>query len=102
MSIMSCLPRVALAAALTAAFAAPALAYDGTNCKEPGVCWEPKPGYPEKTKISGSKYDPKHDPKQVVKQADSIKDMEERNNKRADSFAKTGKFQYDVSKIGAN
>lgn len=89
------------AAALTAAFAsAPALAYDGTNCKEPGVCWEPKPGYPEKAKITGSKYDPKHDPKQVNKQSDSIKQMEERNAKRAENFAKTGKFQYDVSKIG--
>ena len=36
--------------------AAPALAYDGTNCKEPGNCWEPKPGYPEK--VEGSEYDP--------------------------------------------
>lgn len=102
MSIMSCLPHTALAAALTVTLVAPALAYDGTNCKEPGVCWEPKPGYPEKTKITGSKYDPKHDPKQVQKQGDSIKEMEDRNKKRSENFAKTGKFQYDVSKIGAN
>lgn len=33
---------------LAALFANVALAYDGTHCKEPGVCWEPKPGYPEK------------------------------------------------------
>lgn len=97
---MTTMSRIAVAAALAAAFAsAPALAYDGTNCKEPGVCWEAKPGYPEKSKIAGSKYDPKHDPKQVSKQSDSIKQMEERNKKRADNFAKTGKFQYDVSKI---
>ncbi|WP_020178343.1 hypothetical protein [Methylopila sp. M107] len=100
MSTMSRFASVAAAAALTVAFAAaPALAYDGTNCKEPGVCWEPKPNYPAKDKITGSKYDPKHDPKQVVKQADSIKDMEARNKKRSDNFAKTGKFEYDVSKI---
>lgn len=91
---------LAAAVALATAFASgPALAYDGTNCKEPGVCWEPKPGYPEKSKITGSKYDPKHDPKQVAKQSDSIKEMEARNKKRADNFAKTGKFQYDVTKI---
>ena len=100
MTTKSRIAGVAAAAALTLAFAAaPALAYDGTNCKEPGVCWEPKPGYPEKAKITGSKYDPKHDPKQVAKQSDSIKEMEARNKKRADNFAKTGKFQYDVSKI---
>lgn len=86
-------------AAFTLGVAGPALAYDGTKCKEPGVCWEPKPGYPEKAKITGSKYDPKHDPKQVARQADSIKEMEARNKKRADNFAKTKKFEYDVSKI---
>lgn len=74
-------------------------AYDGTNCKEPGVCWEPKPGYPEK--IAGSKYDPKHDPNEVAKQGQSIKDMEERNRKRVEYFRKTGTFVYDVSKIPA-
>ncbi|MGA0530961.1 methanol dehydrogenase [Hansschlegelia sp. KR7-227] len=99
MSTLSRLPGAVLAAAFALGLAAPALAYDGTNCKEPGVCWEPKPGYPEKAKLAGSKYDPKHDPKQVAKQGDSIKAMEERNKKRADNFAKTGKFQYDVSKI---
>ena len=92
----------AAAAFASVALAAPALAYDGTNCKEPGVCWEPKPGYPAKDKIVGSKYDPKHDPKEVNKQSESIKAMEERNRKRAENYAKTGKFQYDVKKIGAN
>ena len=48
-------------------FAAPgAFAYDGQKCKEPGVCWEPKPGYP--AKIAGSKYDPKHNPVELAKQ----------------------------------
>jgi len=100
MKTMSRIAGVVTAAAFVAGAAAPALAYDGTNCKEPGVCWEAKPGYPEKSKITGSKYDPKHDPKQVAKQSESIKAMEERNAKRADNFAKTGKFVYDVSKIG--
>lgn len=89
----------AAAAFATVALAAPALAYDGTKCKEPGVCWEPKPGYPEKTKITGSKYDPKHDPKELAKQGDSERQMEARNKLRADNFEKTGKFEYDVSKI---
>jgi methanol dehydrogenase (cytochrome c) subunit 2 len=53
-------------------------------------------------KIAGSKYDPKHDPKELNKQADSIKQMEERNKKRVENFKKTGKFEYDVSKISAN
>jgi methanol dehydrogenase (cytochrome c) subunit 2 len=97
---IAALGRVAVAAAIaSAALAVPALAYDGTNCKEPGVCWEPKPGYPAKNEIKGSKYDPKHDPKEVNKQSASIQAMEERNKKRADNFAKTGKFEYDVSKI---
>ena len=69
-------------------------AYDGTKCKEPGVCWEPKPGYPEK--VAGSKYDPKHDPNELNKQSQSIKEMEERNAKRTEVLAKTGKFVYDV------
>ncbi|GJD37306.1 methanol dehydrogenase [cytochrome c] subunit [Methylobacterium aerolatum] len=80
-----------------AAFAGPALAYDGQTCKAPGNCWEPKPGFPEK--VAGTKYDPKHDPKEISKQADSIKQMEERNKKRVDNFKKTGKFEYDVAKI---
>src|SRR5262245_3531838 len=29
-----------------------ASAYDGTKCKAAGVCWEPKPGYPDK--VAGS------------------------------------------------
>ena len=99
MSIMSCLPRAALAAALTVTLVAPALAYDGTNCKEPGVCWEPKPGYPEKTKITGSKYDPKHDPAELSKQGASERAMEDRNAKRTAYFVKTGKWVYDVEEI---
>lgn len=90
---------VAAAFALTG-LAAPALAYDGTKCKAAGNCWEPKPGFPEK--IAGSKYDPKHDPKELSKQAESIKQMEERNKKRVENAKKTGKFEYDVSKISSN
>ncbi|HUI19554.1 MAG TPA: methanol dehydrogenase [cytochrome c] subunit [Methylocella sp.] len=74
-----------------------AQAYDGTKCKAPGNCWEPKPGFPEK--IAGTKYDPKHDPKELAKQSDSIKAMEERNRKRVENFKSTGKFVYDVDKI---
>ncbi|BAQ48934.1 MULTISPECIES: methanol dehydrogenase [cytochrome c] subunit [Methylobacterium] len=85
--------------ALVAGSALPALAYDGTKCKAPGNCWEPKPGFPEK--VAGTKYDPKHDPKELNKQADSIKAMEERNKKRVEAFKKTGKFEYDVNKIAA-
>jgi methanol dehydrogenase (cytochrome c) subunit 2 len=88
---------VAAMAAGAMIFAAPANAYDGTHCKEPGVCWEPKPGYPEK--VSGSKYDPKHDPKELNKQSDSVRAMEERNSKRVENFVKTGKFEYDVKKL---
>ena len=89
------------AAALVAgaALALPAAAYDGQKCKAPGNCWEPKPGFPEK--VAGSKYDPKHDPKEINKQADSIKQMEERNRQRTDAFKKSGKFEYDVSKLSA-
>ncbi len=74
-----------------------AFAYDGTKCKEPGVCWEPKPGFPDK--IAGSKYDPKHDPAELAKQGDSERAMEERNAKRTENFVKTGKWVYDVSKF---
>lgn len=85
-------------AALGLALAAgPAAAYDGTKCKEPGNCWEPKPGYPDK--VAGSKYDPKHNPTEINKQSESIKAMEARNAKRVAYFKKTGKFIYDVSKI---
>ncbi|MEQ1528599.1 MAG: methanol dehydrogenase [cytochrome c] subunit [Methylococcales bacterium] len=72
-------------------------AYDGQNCKEPGVCWEPKPGYPDK--VAGSKYDPKHDVNELNKQSQSIKEMEARNEKRWANLSKTGKFVYDVDEI---
>lgn len=72
-------------------------AYDGQNCSEPGVCWEPKPGYPDK--VAGSKYDPKHDPNELNKQAQSIKEMEARNQKRWENLSKTSKFVYDVEEI---
>ncbi|PKM10920.1 MAG: methanol dehydrogenase [Gammaproteobacteria bacterium HGW-Gammaproteobacteria-3] len=84
-------------AALAALFSLSAQAYDGTNCKEPGVCWEPKPGYPEK--VAGSKYDPKHDPNELNKQAQSIREMEARNQKRWQHLNKTGQFVYDVEEI---
>ncbi|MBB4200157.1 methanol dehydrogenase [Rhodoblastus sphagnicola] len=72
-------------------------AYDGANCKAPGNCWEPKPGFPEK--IAGSKYDPKHDPKEIAKQQASIDSMEARNAKRVAHFKKSGKWVFDVDKI---
>jgi len=84
-------------AAIAAGLSFSAMAYDGTNCKEPGVCWEPKPGYPDK--VAGSKYDPKHDINELNKQAQSIKEMEARNEKRTRHLAKTGKFVYDVEEI---
>ena len=71
-----------------------AQAYDGTNCKEPGVCWEPKPGFPDK--IAGSEYDPKHDPEELNKQSESMKNMEARNAKRVAYAKKTGQFVYDI------
>lgn len=74
-----------------------ASAYTGQNCKAPGQCWEPKPGFP--AQVAGSKYDPKHDPKEVAKQSNSITQMEARNKQRVDYFRKTGKFVYDVEKI---
>ncbi|HWM31259.1 MAG TPA: methanol dehydrogenase [cytochrome c] subunit [Methyloceanibacter sp.] len=86
------------AGAIALAFtAATAVAYDGTKCKAPGNCWEPKPGYP--AEVKGSKYDPKHDPKELAKQGDSIKEMEKRNAARSENFKKTGKWVYDVSKL---
>lgn len=84
-------------AAVLAGTSLPAAAYDGTNCKAPGNCWEPKPGYP--AKIAGSKYDPKHDPMELNKQQESLKVMDERNRQRVDHFKKTGTFIYDVKKI---
>lgn len=86
-----------LITAIMAAATMSVSAYDGTNCKEPGVCWEPKPGFPDK--VAGSKYDPKHDPVELNKQSQSIKAMEERNRKRHDNFVKTGKFVYKVEDI---
>ncbi len=87
-----------LAGAFALAFtAASSLAYDGTKCKAPGNCWEPKPGFSDK--VAGSKYDPKHDPKEIAKQGDSERAMEERNAKRSANFKKTGKWVYDVSKL---
>lgn len=77
--------------------ASTAFAYTGTNCEKDGKCWEPKPGYPEM--ISGTKYDPKHDPDELAKQQESIQGMEERNRLRVEHFKKTGEFIYDVDKI---
>ncbi|MBB3769547.1 methanol dehydrogenase (cytochrome c) subunit 2 [Angulomicrobium tetraedrale] len=91
----SCL--IAGTAAFGLAMVVGAAAYDGTNCKAPGNCWEPKPGYP--AQVAGSKYDPKHDPRELNKQQESIKGMEARNAQRVEYFQKTGKFVYDVSKI---
>jgi methanol dehydrogenase (cytochrome c) subunit 2 len=85
------------AGVVLAALSYSAIAYDGQNCKEPGVCWEPKPSYPEK--VAGSKYDPKHDVNELNKQAQSVIEMEERNKKRQEHLAKTGKFVYDVDDI---
>ena len=84
-------------AGLAGATAPSALAYDGQNCKAPGNCWEPKPGFP--AQVAGSKYDPKHDPKELNKQSESIKAMEARNAQRIANFKKTGTFVYDVSKL---
>ncbi|WP_198245664.1 methanol dehydrogenase [cytochrome c] subunit [methane-oxidizing endosymbiont of Gigantopelta aegis] len=88
---------LSIAVLLTASVSLTAQAYDGTNCKEPGNCWEPKPGYP--AKVAGSKYDPKHDPNELNKQAASIKEMEARNKKRVAHFNATGTFVYDVDEL---
>lgn len=82
---------------LTISLTFSAQAYDGTNCKAPGNCWEPKPGYPET--VAGSKYDPKHDANELNKQSQSIKEMEARNAKRVEHLNKTGEFVYDVDEI---
>lgn len=101
MSLIDRSMKFSLLAAGTAAFGLAmvvgASAYDGTNCKAPGNCWEPKPGYP--AQVQGSKYDPKHDPKELNKQQQSIQAMEQRNAQRVKYFEQTGKFVYDVSKI---
>lgn len=88
---------LAASAILLAAGAGIAGAYDGTNCKAPGNCWEPKPGYPDK--VAGSKYDPKHDPKELAKQQTALDAQAARNAKRAEHFKKTGNWVYDVSKL---
>ncbi|PRD41275.1 methanol dehydrogenase [Phyllobacterium phragmitis] len=102
MSIFKRVNRVIISSAGAAALAliaSSAGAYDGTNCKAPGNCWEPKPGYP--AVIAGSKYDPKHDPMELNKQQETIQAMEERNRKRVEHLKKTGEFIYDVSEIPA-
>lgn len=89
-----------LGAALALSVALPttaAVAYDGTKCKAAGVCWEPKPGYPDK--VAGSKYDPKHDAKELAKQQIALDAQAERNKKRSEHFQKTGKWVQDVTKI---
>lgn len=88
---------LAASAVILAAGAGIAGAYDGTKCKAPGNCWEPKPGYPDK--VAGSKYDPKHDAKELAKQQSALDGQAERNAKRAEHFKKTGKWVYDVKKI---
>lgn len=86
-------------AVLTLGTSFAALAYDGQHCAEPGVCWQPQPGHPEK--LSGSKYDVKQyeEPSEVAKQGKSEREMEARNEQRIQNFQKTGKFEYDVKKI---
>lgn len=87
------------AAALALAAPVAALAYDGTNCRAPGNCWEPKPGFPET--VEGSEFDPLHDPAEVSKQGESLQAMDARNAQRVAHFKKTGEFVYDVNKIPA-
>lgn len=86
-----------IGAALASSISFAVQAYDGTNCKEPGNCWEPKPGYP--AEVAGSKYDPKHDPNELNKQSQSIKEMEARNHKRWEHLDKTGTFVYEVEEL---
>ena len=98
MNMTTRITGVVVAGTVALAFTAvAALAYDGTKCSEPGKCWEPKPGFP--AVVKGSKYDPKHDPKELAKQGDSERAMEERNAARSANFKKTGKWVYDVSKL---
>ncbi len=80
------------AVAMMFVFGSTAMAYDGTNCSEPGMCWEAKPGFPDK--IKGSKFDPKHSKTELGKQDIAMSAMEERNAKRAANFKKTGKWVY--------
>lgn len=89
--------KIALTLAAAFALSGPALAYDGTNCKAPGNCWEPKPGYPEK--VEGSQYDPQHDPAELNKQTEALANMQQRNEWRIYNAKKTGTFEFDVKKI---
>jgi methanol dehydrogenase (cytochrome c) subunit 2 len=103
MQITSSLNRLTtvlgVAAVLSLGTSLSAFAYDGQHCKQAGVCWEPQPGYPDK--LAGSKYDVRsyEDPKEVAKQGNSERAMEQRNQKRVDYFKKSGKFVYDVDQI---
>lgn len=94
---MKTILTAAALAAVSLAGIAPAMAYDGTNCRAPGNCWEPKPGFPET--IEGSEFDPMHDPAEISKQGESLAAMDARNAKRVAHFKATGEFVYDVSKI---
>lgn len=91
---------IAFVAVATIGLSSQVFAYDGTHCRAPGNCWEPKPGFPEK--VAGSKYDPKHNPAELAKQGTSEREMEARNAKRVAYFRKTGKFIYEVDKIPAD
>ncbi|VDS08193.1 Methanol dehydrogenase [cytochrome c] subunit 2 precursor [Paracoccus haematequi] len=88
---------IAFGIAAAMSLAAPAFAYDGTNCRAPGNCWEPKPDYPER--VEGSEYDPQHDPAELSKQGESLAAMDNRNAWRIWHAAQTGTFEYDVAKI---
>jgi methanol dehydrogenase (cytochrome c) subunit 2 len=86
--------RTLLLAACGLIATAGAQAYDGTKCKAPGDCWEPKPGFP--AKIAGSKYDPKHDPAEINKNEQAVKAMEQRNAKRLANAKSSGSFKFEV------
>ena len=67
-----------------------ASAYDGTKCKAAGDCWEPKPGFPDK--VAGSKYDPRHDPKELDQEVKPpSRTWRSAISKRVEYFKKTGK-----------
>jgi methanol dehydrogenase (cytochrome c) subunit 2 len=83
---------IVVGAAILMAIGTSAMAYDGTKCKESGLCWEAKPGFPDK--IKGTKFDPKHSKAELDKQTKANMGMEERNAKRAENFKKTGKWVY--------
>lgn len=89
---MNKLTILSTAAVVMLAFGATAIAYDGTKCTEAGMCWEAKPGFPDK--IKGSKFDPKHSQTELNKQDISMKAVDARNAKRAANFKKTGKWVF--------